>query len=356
MTHRPQSHMYAYRGSIHNHTVYSDGTGTIDDLVSAASRTGLDFLIITDHNVLIDQSQQGWRQGVLTLLDIEVNDPALEPERNHCLTLNVSEDVSPFAEDPQRLIDEVRQRGGLTFLAHPIDLPGKLIPECFPWTAWDIDGFTGVELWNFMSEFRPYATSKAKAVLMAYFPQYFTTGPWPEMLAKWDELLQERPVVAIGGPDAHAQIYQLGPLQRRFLPYDYCYRAVNTHILTPEPFNRDFEHDKALLYEALAAGRAWIGYDMVHATEGFVFVGENRDGLVHMGEEISLSDELTLHVHTPAPGHIKLIRSGSGVVAESKGRELRYRPEQPGAYRVEVWKRWWFKPRGWIFSNPIYVS
>ena len=347
--------IHTYRGSIHNHTVHSDGTGTVEDLIAAAARAGLDFLIITDHNVLADQSQQGWRQGVLTLIDIEVHDPELVPERNHCLTLNVNEDVSPFARDPQGLIDAVRERGGLTFLAHPIDPPGKLIPENFPWTEWDIEGFTGVELWNFMSEFRPYATSKAKAVIMAYFPQWFTTGPWPEMLAKWDELLQKQPTAAIGGPDAHAQVYHLGPLKRRFLPYDYCYRAVNTHIVTFEPFARDFEHDRRLLYEALAAGRAWIGYDMLHATEGFSFVAEGREGVVHMGESASLSHDLTLRVRTPASGHIKLIRAGSGVVAETHGRELRYQPEQPGAYRVEVWKRWWFKPRGWIFSNPIYV-
>ena len=356
MEHPYLDHAYTYRGSIHNHTIYSDGTGTIDDLVAAAARTGLDFLIITDHNTLVDQSLQGWRQGVLTLLDMEVHDPELEPERNHCLTLNVSEDISPYAKDPQGLIDAVRERGGLTFLAHPIDPPGKLIPECFPWTEWDIEGFTGVELWNYMSEFRPYATSKAKAVIMAYLPWLFTTGPWPEMLAKWDELLQKQPVAAIGGPDAHAQVYHLGPLKRRFLPYEDCYRAVNTHIVTPEPFNQDLAHDKALLYEALGQGRAWVGYDLIHPTEGFHFAAQTDQGWVHMGQSVGLTEGLTLRVETPAQAHIKLIRAGSGVVAQTHGRTLTYHPTQPGAYRVEVWKRWWFKPRGWIFSNPIYVQ
>jgi hypothetical protein len=346
---------YSYRGSIHNHTVHSDGTGTVEELVAAAARAGLDFLIITDHNILVDQSLQGWHGDVLLLIDIEVHNPELKPERNHCLTLNVSEDVTPFGKDPQELIDAVRARGGLTFLAHPIDPPGKLIPECFPWTEWDIEGFTGVELWNYMSEFRPYATSKAKAVVMAYFPHWFTTGPWPEMLAKWDELLQKQPTAAIGGPDAHAQVYHLGPLKRRFLPYEDCFRAVNTHIITPVPFNRDVEHDKRLVYEALGAGRAWIGYDLLRATEGFRFVAETGAGTAHMGDSVSLADAPLLRVETPASGHIKLIRAGSGVVAETKGRELVHRPQEPGAYRVEVWKRWWFKPRGWIFSNPIYV-
>ena len=346
---------FSYRGSIHIHSTYSDGTGSIEEIIAAASRTGLDYIILTDHNQLVDQSLQGWRSGVLTLIDIEVNDMALIPERNHLLTLNVDEDMTPFAPDPQGLIDAVRERGGLAFLAHPIDLPGPLIQDIYPWTDWDIEGFTGVELWNFMSEFRVHATSKPVAVIMAYFPQLFSTGPFPEMLAKWDELLQQQPTAAIGGPDAHAQIYNIGPLKRRFLPYDYCFRAVNTHIITTEPFNHEFAHDREQVYQALAAARAWIGYDMLHPTEGFDYHAEAGDALIPMGATISLTDAPVLRIETPARGHIKLVRAGSGVVAETQGRSLRWQPTEPGAYRVEVWKKWWFKPRGWIFSNPIYV-
>jgi predicted metal-dependent phosphoesterase TrpH len=348
---------FSYRGSIHNHSIFSDGTGSVDEILAAAHRAGLDYLILTDHNQLVEQSLQGWWDGVLFLIDIEVNDMALEPERNHLLTLNVNEDMTPYAPDPQKLIDAVRERGGLTFLAHPIDLPGPLIKDIYPWTDWDIEGYTGVELWNFMSEFRVHATSKPVAILMAYFPQLFTTGPFPEMLAKWDELLQQHPTAAIGGPDAHAQTYRIGPLKRRFLPYDYCFRAVNTHIITRTAFNHDFKHDKALIYEALAAARAWIGYDLLHPTEGFSYFGETgNQHLVQMGESVALVQGLTLKVMTPAKAHIKLIRAGSGVVAEAKGSTLTYEPDAPGAYRVEVWKTWWFKPRGWIFSNPIYVT
>ena len=234
--------LVSYRGSIHIHSTYSDGTGSVEEIIAAAARAGLDYIILTDHNQLVEQSLQGWHDGVLTLIDAEINDMALEPERNHLLALNIRQDMTPHAPNPQGLIDAVREQGGLTFLAHPIDLPGPIIKDIYPWTDWDIEGFTGVELWNFMSEFRVHATSKPVAVVMAYLPQLFTTGPYPEMLAKWDELLQQHPTAAIGGPDVHAQIYNIGPLKRRFLPYDYCFRAVNTHIIAREPFNHDFEH------------------------------------------------------------------------------------------------------------------
>ena len=354
-THHAPRNTWSYRGNIHMHTVHSDGTGQVADLIAAASKADLDFIIITDHNKLVDQGEEGWREGVLTLLDIEVNDDDLEPERNHCLTLNVHKDMTPHARSPQGLIDAVRTHGGLTFLAHPIDKPSPVIPETYEWTEWDIEGFTGIELWNFMSEFRPFATSKAKGLVIAQFPQYFSTGPYPEMLAKWDELLQQQPTVAIGGSDAHAQVYNIGPYRKRFLPYDYCFRAVNTHILTTEAFNQDTEHDRALLYDALRAGRAWIGYDMVHPTEGFHFGARTGETVAMMGDSIPAGEQITFEIETPAAAHIKLIRAGQGVVAETQGNRLSYVTSSPGAYRVEVWKRWWFKPRGWIFSNPIYV-
>ncbi|NOX61294.1 MAG: CehA/McbA family metallohydrolase [Chloroflexi bacterium] len=347
---------HEYRGNIHMHTTFSDGAGEPDALIESAARAGLDFIIITDHNVLVDQTREGWQNGVLTLFDIEVNDVNLRPEANHCLTLNVQEDVTRFASDPQQLIDAVRERGGLTFLAHPIDKPSPLIPDIYPWNAWDIEGFTGLEIWNFMSEFRPYVTSKRMAIVMAFFPQLFSTGPYPEMLAKWDEWLQRRPTVAIGGSDAHARVFNLGVLRRRFLPYEYCFRAVNMHILTPEPFQKNLARDREMLYEALSVGRCWLGYDMLHATEGFRFVAHSAHRVHHMGDQISLDGPVIFEITTPATAHIRLIRAGTGVVAETQGRSLTHETSHPGAYRVEVWKRRWFKSRGWIFSNPIYLN
>jgi len=152
---------WEYYGNIHMHTVHSDGAGKVGDLIAAANKVGLDFIIVTDHNTLVDQNEEGWRDGVLTLLDSEIHDVDLVPERNHCLTLDVHEDLSSYAASPQGLIDAVRERGGMTFLAHPVDYPSSAVPVSFEWTAWDIEGFTGMELWNFMSEFRPPATGPA---------------------------------------------------------------------------------------------------------------------------------------------------------------------------------------------------
>ena len=37
------------RGAFHIHSVRSDGSGTVDEIATAAARAGLQFIILTDH-------------------------------------------------------------------------------------------------------------------------------------------------------------------------------------------------------------------------------------------------------------------------------------------------------------------
>ena len=42
----------AYRGDLHIHSVYSDGTGTVGEIKAYADQAGLDFIFITDHRTV----------------------------------------------------------------------------------------------------------------------------------------------------------------------------------------------------------------------------------------------------------------------------------------------------------------
>jgi hypothetical protein len=365
--------LHEYFGNIHMHTVYSDGTGTFKDLVAGAAEAGVDFVIVTDHNIFVRDKEEGYRQGILTLVGQEVHDPYLEPPGNHLLCLGVCEDVTDQAASPQTLIDAVKAQGGLPFLAHPIEHSTPLIPEAYNWQNWEVTGYTGIELWNYMSTFRPHVTSKKRAVALGYFPHYFTNGPLPEMLAKWDELLAERQVVAIGGTDVHAQQIKIGIFSRCFLPYNHCARALNTHILTQDRMlgpkgseatgheamdrhDEHVQHDRQIVLQALAAGHCWIGYDLAGSTRGFRFSAQNHHGEAIMGDCLPppTSGKTTFNITLPQQATIRLIHDGR-VIHEAKARDLHYESAEAGVYRVEVWKRRWGKLRGWIFSNPIYV-
>ncbi len=349
--------MREYKGVIHAHTLYSDGTGTVADLVRAAKAAGLTYLAITDHNAFHPE-EAGWRDGVLVMMGEEVDDDeGKEVKGGHLLALGTREDVTHLRHDFQRLIDRINEVGGVSFLAHPLERNSKYMPDTYSWRDWSVRGYTGIELWNHLSEFRGYTTSIPKVLAIAFFPHWFTQGPWPEVLALWDRLMEEqgRPIVAIGGADAHAQVYGLGPIKRKFMPYELTFRSVTTHVLLDEALSgSDAASDERALLNALRSGHTWVGYERLGPTDGFRFWAVSGGREVIMGDSVAALP-VALHVAVPDDGDVRILRNGQ-VVAQTFGRELSKEVEEPGVYRVEVWRRRWGRPRGWIFSNPIYVG
>jgi hypothetical protein len=346
---------YGLRGNLHVHTSLSDGTKTHRELARTAGEAGLDFVIITDHNVY-SPVHEGWVGNTLMLVGEEVHDPNRAQQSSHTLCFNIREDVADYGAAPQSLIDAVGAQGGLAFLAHPFERDvAEFLPEPnISWRDWDVTGFHGIELWNYMSEFKSVLSSQAEAVVYAYLPDLAIAGPYPETLQKWDELLKTRRVPAFGGSDAHGTVYQIGPLSRAVQPYDYLFHCINTHLVSEEPLNGELEHDKAVVYDALAAGRGFVGYERPGAVEGFAFWAQSGGEEATMGESLVLEKTLELRVTTPSPARLRLLRDGE-VIAQTDDRRLALLTHSPGVYRVEAYRRHAGRQRGWIFGNPIYV-
>jgi hypothetical protein len=349
-------------GNLHLHTIASDGTGTHDEVASAAVRAGLDFLIYTDHNVWVD-GIDGWyrdpvtNQEILRLMGQEVNDQNLEPELNHMLCLFVCKDLQPVAADPQKLIDTVIAEGGICFLAHPIERPGmKGIEQTYPWISWDISGYTGIELWNAMTNVKWRLRSLRRGIFGAYLPNWVLSGPFPDMLAKWDELLAGgQKVVAVGSTDAHATVFKKGPLRRRVYPYEYLFRTVNTHILLTEPLARDVDRARLQIRDALKAGNCFVGYDLASSSRGFTFTATSGSNRAIMGDTLSLQETAMLSISSPQSVRLRLLKDGQ-LIAQAKGKTLEWQTSEPGIYRVEAYRRFWGQQRGWVFTNPIYIE
>lgn len=346
-------------GNLHLHTTASDGTGTHAEVARAASHAGLDFIIYTDHNVVVD-GQEGWfefkNREVLCLMGQEVNDQRRLPEVNHLLCHFVTADLQEVAANPQTLIDTVNRQGGLCFLAHPLERPGiGAARDTYPWLDWHISGFAGIELWNAMTDVKWQLRTKPRAVLGAYLPRLALTGPFPEMLAKWDELLAAgQKVVAIGNSDAHAMSFSLGPLRRTIYPYDYLFRAVNTHLLLADPLAREIPQARQQIFEALQQGHCFVSYDLVGLSRGFAFTATDGAAQAMMGDTLPWTGQAGLRILSPLPAKLRLLYNGR-VVAQHLGRELNWQADQPGVYRVEAYRRFWGAWRGWVFTNPIYL-
>ncbi|TAK14231.1 MAG: PHP domain-containing protein [Anaerolineae bacterium] len=346
--------------NLHMHTVYSDGTGTHADLAAAARLAGLDAIIVTDHNVRVEGVEGYFGEGndrVLVLIGEEVHDQNRDPQKNHLLVFGAEKEMATFTPDPQTLIDEITEAGGLSFLAHPSDPEAPVFNEPdLSWEAWEVQGYTGIELWNAMTEFKTMLTSYPRAIYYAFSFQQVGHGPLPQTLARWEQLLKSgRPVVAVGGSDAHRLIRHLGPLSRLLFPYEDHFRAVNTHLLLPRPLSGVVQHDKALIYQALRAGHAFIGYDLPAPTSGFRFSAHCKGGVSWMGDTLSLNDRPTLQIKLPASAESRLLRDGEVALSSPRRQQLIYQVTEPGVYRVEAYIQFKGRRRTWIISNPIYV-
>jgi hypothetical protein len=352
--------MNEYIVNLHMHTLYSDGFGTHAQIAAAALKSGLDVVIVTDHNVLvsgIENYHHNGKERVLLLVGQEVHDQARNPQKNHLLVLGAQEDVAFLAYEPQRLLDGVRKAGGLSILAHPVDPEAPAINEAdLGWVDWDIDGFTGLEIWNSLSEFKARLKSKLHGLYYLLNPKQIARGPFPEVLQKWDELLSNgKRIVGVGGSDAHAIPVQIGPFRRIVFPYEFHFRGINTHILTHKQLSGDLMEDKELVLNALKRGNSFIGYDLPAPTTAFRFTAQGHNTNVTMGDEIPSTNGVTFQIRLPVPTSCRLIKHGKILKTWENRQTCTYITSEPGAYRVEAVIDYLGKTRGWIYSNPIYV-
>lgn len=351
--------MFEYFGNLHMHTPYSDGTKWHGEIADDAIKAGLDFVIVTDHNIWVDDLEGYYHNQhgkVMLLVGEEVHNPRRQPQASHFLAFGANTELTPFADDPQELIKQTLAAGGYGFLAHPFDPAAPSFNEgSLAWHDWQVTDFTGLEIWNYMSNFKGLLGNKLRSLRVALNPGKYISGPEIETMAKWDELLSEgKRIVAIGGSDAHGFEVSLGPLTRTIFPYEFLFKAINIHILLKEQLTGTLTKDKPEVLGAIGRGNSWVGYDMPQPTTGFRFSGKGRNkGIV--GSEIKLDIGATLQVITPAKCRIRMIWEGKVVAEEKDTLNLTHIPTQPGAYRVECFIPFMGHDRGWIFSNPIYL-
>jgi hypothetical protein len=346
--------------NLHIHSSLSDGHGTYEEIAVAASKSGLDVIIMTDHNVF-PRGLEGYygpdNKQVLVLTGEEIHDQTRLPQKNHLLVFNTRQDFAKLADRTQVMVDQINKNGGMAFIAHPIDLELKAFSEPnISWTDWTIHGITGLELWNGMSEIKSVSKNALQAAFYAFFPDYLPHGPLQGTISIWDDLLSKgERIIAVGGADAHNMIVRAGPIRKQVFPYSYHFRTINNHLLIPEKLSGNLENDKHMIYDALRKGNLFIGYDLPCNTRGFHFTAQGQSETVTMGAEISAKGGVTFQIKTPMPAKVLLFHNGT-VVERWKGSQIcAYTTSKPGVYRVEVWIDFLGKRRGWIFSNPIYL-
>ena len=243
-------------------------------------------------------------------------------------------------------------------MAHPYEFALPIIDEPdISWVNWDVEGFTGFELWNGLSEFKTVVRSIKDGVRYLFMPELMAHGPLQTTLSKWDELLSSgKKVNAVAGSDAHAIKFQKSFFKRTVFPYEFHFSALNNHLLIEDELTGNLEQDKAIIYQALRHGSSFIGYDLPGSTKGFRFIIENDTGKFFPGDLVKLDPGATVKVSLPKPANIRLLHNGFVIHEQKETDRLTYPISQPGYYRVECSIYFLGQQRGWIYSNPIYAN
>lgn len=344
--------MHLVTGNIHIHSSYSDGAATIPDIAAAAAKVGLDYIIVTDHQTLAGLPEEGYHHGVLVLVGTEIN-----RTKHHYLALGISREIADNDQKPQTIIDAVNQQGGLGFIAHPFEKGSPFVLDgiTYPWHDWNAQGFAGIEVWNWCSQWRDGIQKMLKGLFYAYFkPEGPISGPCPQALERFDQITQKQKITAIAGSDAHNWRFRYGLFQRCIFPYEYLFRTANNSLLLEEPLSQDAQAAKKQILTALRTGRAYIINHLVGKGESFSFFIANESGVFNLGDTATLTANTTLSVRCPfaSPRHlsITILRNGT-LWRQEQSNRCAYQIKEKGTYRVEIRQ----KKKPWIFTNPIYV-
>ncbi len=347
--------IYDYRGAIHCHTTYSDGTGSVDEVMKAANEVGLDFVMMTDHDTMkpVDDGHNKWHGSTALICGTEITP---EPNTgNHYIAfgeerLNVE---GLNRKPPQAIIDEVSRQGWFGFLAHP-DHQGtkKFNVPSYKWNEWGATGYAGMGLWDLQTDWQEQLDREG--VTMEVYTEFETalTGPRDETIKRWDELCKKGKVVGIGEIDNHNWKREYEGQTLQIFPYETAFRTITNHILLTKPLEKDYKKARRQILEAVRSGRLYISFDFWDDPTEFQFEVDNGKRAAQMGDEITLGEEKTeLVVALPDEALINVFHNGESI-HEEENDEVLIEISQPGVYRVEAMR----DNLTWVLSNPIWVK
>jgi hypothetical protein len=332
----------AIRGAWHVHTTRSDGLGTLDEVVRAARQAGLQFVVITDHNVLAPEGEE-YRDGVLVVHGVE-----LSTRYGHVVALGVGRALSAEERHSDPL-GTIAALGGEAILAHPLH-PRR------PFTGWGAGPWRGFEVvsndssWHEIVAARSWGRAVAAAARL----------PWDRagaVVALFDDLATERgrfdgELLAARGERAPgdprpARVLLCSADAHGYPSYAAAFEAFSMHV--PVTLSGDAAADARSVAAALLDGSATCVFDGVAPAAGVRFA--------RAGDAL----ELSLEAPHLAPARFTLLRDGApaGVGAPERGARstvIRFACAPDGCpagdYRVEA--TWNGRP--WIFTNPISVD
>ena len=335
-------------GAFHVHTTRSDGSGTVEEIASAAARAGLSFVITTDHGDGTRTPDPPRYHGEVLLLDgVEVS-----TTEGHYLAVGHHASAYPLGGEARDVVEDIARLGGFGVAAHPFSTK-----ESLRWKDWTTP-IDGIEWLNTDSAWRDESWPRLVLAMLHYPIRPSETiaslfGRPIEGLARWDTLTQRRRVVALAGADAHVRPFPIPS-------YEQVFRSFSIRVQLETGLSGDPEKDATALLTALREGRVYTAIDALARPGYFRFNIESMTDDVHAGEVLQMAGPATIVIDADLPpnGELRLFQDGS-LIAQTTQSSLRFPVEkQTATYRAEVVLSPALNSSAipWILSNPIYVA
>jgi hypothetical protein len=328
------------RGAWHVHTTRSDGRGSLAEVVAAARAAGLQFVVVTDHNVLTPEEQR-FEDGVLVVQATEAS-----TRLGHVVALGVPRALTPAEREGDPLA-AIAALGGHAVLAHPLH-PRR------PFTGWGQGAWRGLEIlsndtaWGQVVADRAWGRAVVAAAVLPFDGARavlaLDDGSADER-ERFDAELRAAPPAARGGArkvllcsaDAHG-----------YPSYEAAFSAFSMHL--PVAFSGDAAADARAVIAALTDGSAACVLDGVAPARG-VRLAPAREGrgleLRVEGPDLRPARFTLLRDGVPVETRPAPASSGAAVVTFGCGGGC-----PPGDYRAEG--HWDGRP--WIFTNPVAIE
>jgi len=343
--------------AVHVHSLHSDGTGTVEEIARAAECAGVDAVLLTDHDTMAarDRGEERRYGRVLVCVGVEVS-PA---GGDHCLAFGVDGPVAHRGLSAPQIVDAVGAAGGISFPAHPFSRGSRRferLGDGMPWSDLNTGGYTGVELWSFVTDTAESIGSLRRALGFVISPARVVDHPPRANVEAWDRLCARRRVVAIGGLDAHQLGKRIaGRVPLRLMAYRRSFSYLHTHVLAHGWTGVDADADRRSLYAGLREGRCYLAMDSLAPARGFELWVEAAERIEQGGEAVIVSGAAaTLHARLPRPAAVTVLRDGEHLAARH-GARIDLTLRGPGVYRLEAMLPAHGRMRTWIMSNPVYL-
>ncbi|MCM8758613.1 MAG: hypothetical protein NC906_02420 [Candidatus Omnitrophica bacterium] len=338
-----------YKGCLHIHLSPDLKKDFIDDIVSAAGDSRLDFMILTPHTPYRKKradyfSIEGYRNGVLLLAGEEADEKS---SLNHIIVYGVKNWFGK--RNLETIVKDIEKKSLLAFAAHP-DGSHMLfgLQTDHRWTKKHLlCSLTGLEIWSLLFDFASRTNPSNMIVRYFCFPQNLK-GPSDSVMQLWDRVSMQKKFIGVAGLDIHPLRYGLKYLDiRKVFGYDFVFRTLRNHVLVEEKLTGRSETDVNIIVDAFKRGRVFFANDFLADSTGFFFGTQDKSKT--MGDCIGMSENLLIQLPERADVRIKYPKETKFF---EKIRNLVFKPEISGPCRVEVY----YKERPWIFSNHLYIG